>query len=293
MLQAVNSHLIEIPLPDTIQRELPFSPQRVENNPYFRAKYLILKNREQVHLKEIASMLKKINQSQDMYNRFEKAKDILSLLYDVGVKPNDYIYRVVTDIYISTKHIYLLNDLLQGMKEHEIAPTPFTSNKIIKAFGKSKDTSNLATCYLKLRNYQFHIDQINYNTFIEAAAKCGEYKLAGIFLEELTKNKFHCDKYTWTSMMKAAFNTNQFALGIEHFKKIESPDARAYNFLIIECCKSGSPTLGETYLQEMQTKGLTPRIFTCQKLIDAFYKLHQPLKASQYVRLKLKLKNQF
>merc|ERR1719454_1358796 len=160
----------------------------------------------------------------------EQAIQLFTLMRKRGVAPDAQLFNTLLDGCARKQHVSLAGHILSDMESSNIAPSNFTLQILVKLYGKN---NAIDTAF----------------SYVDALpAKYG----------------FEANAQVFTALMAACVTTGHIQKAAEVFKKIQSPDAKAYTTLIAGYLKAQDVELAVRLLQQ----ALSQRVAIEQEIAD-------------------------
>ena len=202
----------------------------------------------------------------DAFKVYEK------MLRDPYSKPNIIAHNAMLDCCVECNNITKMNEIYMNIKnkflesdESAECPKPdlSTYSTVVKGFSKSKDMEKVFDIYQFLKNSkEFVLDEVIYNTVLDACAKTGNYSLAMEVIEDMNKSTIKKSNVTYSILIKIFSNNKEDEKAIKVFEEMKAngikPGLIVYTCLIQTCFKSKKFSLGVELFEDMKKMGLKP-----------------------------------
>jgi len=194
------------------------------------------------------------------------------MLVDPLVKPNIIVYNAMLDCCVECNNPNKMNEIYEKIKNDFLqadescdCPKPdlSTYSTVIKGYAKGKDMEKVYDIYQFLVNSkEFVLDEVIYNTVLDACAKTGSYKLAMEIFEDMNKSKIKKSNVTYSILIKIFSNNKEEETAIKLLEEMKAnkikPGLIVYTCLIQTCLKSKRFSQAMDLFEDLKKIGLKP-----------------------------------
>ena len=208
---------------------------------------------------------------------FSKNKDLESALKvyekmhnDKSVKPNIIVYNAMLDCCVENNSITKMNEIYESLKSNFLesdydsnVPSPdlSTYSTVIKGYAKAKDMDKVFDIYSFLtKSKEFVLDEIIYNTVLDACAKTGNFEKAMEICESMRLQNVRKSNVTYSILIKLYSINKEDTKALQLLEEMKSlsikPGVIVYTCLIQTCLKSNRYSMAIDLFEELKSSGL-------------------------------------
>ncbi|XP_031375967.1 pentatricopeptide repeat-containing protein At3g22670, mitochondrial-like [Punica granatum] len=239
--------------------------------------------------------------------KLDDARRVMEEMEKHGLRPDSVSYTCFVDAHCREKDFRSAESILKEMTQKGCPPNVVTYTIYMHALGKAKQINEALGVYEKMKSRGCVPDTSFYNSLIYILSKAGRSKDAQEIFEDMEAEGVDRDVLTYNTMIAAACERSQELVALKLLKKMEEescqPDLKTYAPLLKMCtrkkrmrvlhfllshmlrnnvsidlgtyellvrglCKSGKLDKACSFLEEMVSKGWTPRETICKLLIE-------------------------
>merc|ERR1719272_1206095 len=177
-------------------------------------------------------------------------------------------------------------DLIQQIQDDENCRGSLNSVvycSVLKGFTREKKMDRAMEVYKEMRNGNFELSVIMFNTLIDACARCGRMDYLPNLVADMKTQGLQPNVVTYSTMLKGHCQNGEVQKGFAILEQMKTeahlkPDEIMYNSLLDGCAQNNLFEEGLRLLEEMQTGGVKPSNFTLSivvKLMNRARRLDQ------------------
>ena len=192
------------------------------------------------------------------------------LLSNQKIKPNIVVHNAMLDCCVECNCTHKMGEIYENIKssfldadEFSEVPKPdiITYSTVIKGYGKAKDIDKVMDIFYFLQNSsEFVLDEIIYNSVLDACAKSGSYEKAMKVYNQMCQKNMKMSNVTYSILVKIYSNNKEEDKAFQLLKEMKSknikPGIIVYTCLIQTCLKSKLIQQAIVLFEEMKNNKL-------------------------------------
>merc|ERR1740115_532415 len=192
-------------------------------------------------------------------------------------------------------------DLIQQIQDDENCRGSLNSVvycSVLKGFTREKKMDRAMEVYKEMRNGNFELSVIMFNTLVDACARCGRMDYLPNLVADMKTQGLQPNVVTYSTMLKGYCQNGEVQKGFAILEQMKTeahlkPDEIMYNSLLDGCAQNNLFEEGQELLQQMLQAGIAPSNFTLSimvKMLNRARKIEQAFALVEEITTQYKFK---
>lgn len=213
-------------------------------------------------------------------------QQVLQEMARFQIKANEITYNTIIDLHVSMGKLKEAWKYFEEMKAKGIIHDVYTYSILVKGIKHSDSSSYDENVQILnelfnhiiqyIQSNKGRIDDVLFNTLIDAAAYYQDFGKLQITLETMRKQKVKPSIVTYGILIKAYGQNNMIERALEIYKEMQEnglqPNEITYGILIDSCIRAGRFEKAKEFCADMKNKKMPINIIICTTLVKGYSK---------------------